>query len=147
MCYITTMVAMVSRYPWTNKARGDFFRRFSLNCVPNNPIDSKSELVQVMAWRLTCRPQAITRTNADPGLWRIHASTGFNNNTFEWLIDQFLLSRCRKIHTSASVHDWYLWHDQKIVTAAVEIRRFNPSVYFQSVRPCNITFPAPGHDE
>ena len=40
--------------------------------VPEGPIDIKSILAQVMAWRR----QAITWTNTDPVSWRIYAVLG-----------------------------------------------------------------------
>ena len=43
-----------------------------LNAVSKGPIDSKSTLVQLMAWR-----QVITWTNDDPVIWHTYASPGW----------------------------------------------------------------------
>ena len=49
--------------------------QISLKYVPRSPIENKSALVQVMAWRRTPnRRQAITWTNDDPVHLRIYAA-------------------------------------------------------------------------
>ena len=55
--------------------------RISVKFVPEGPIDIKSALVQVIAWRTADKPlpdsrQAITWTNADPVHRRIYATVG-----------------------------------------------------------------------
>ena len=56
--------------------------KISLKFVPNEPVDNKSALVQGNGLAPN-RRQAITRTNDDPVQWRINASPGVNELTFD----------------------------------------------------------------
>ena len=75
-----------------------FFIQISLKFVPQDPIDNKPALVQVMAWRRT-GDTPITWTDAWWLHWRIYAAlgghwivTGFGNDTLWVLLRVFFNS-------------------------------------------------------
>ena len=75
------------------------FRRFSLNCVPNHPIDNKSELVQVMVRHLTDHkplPQQILTHFSDAYMPHL----GLHDDVIKWKHFSRYWSLVREIHRS-----------------------------------------------
>ena len=58
--------------------------KISMKFVPEGPIDIKSVLAQVMAWRRQSTSHYLT--NTDPVSWRIYAALGGDELINEWLV-------------------------------------------------------------